>query len=74
METAVIVLIIILLTVCVLVVISGVSYGCYLHYIKWRERRRLEEAQAILHQNFVNTYNEMINEVWRCSNQNNRWW
>lgn len=54
--------------------IGGLCYLCYLQIMEWRERYRMRKVQKDIQKEFNNAYNAMLNEAWRCNNQNTRWW
>lgn len=60
--------------VLIVAVIGGLCYLCYLQAMEWRERYRMHKVQKDIQKEFNNAYNAMLDEAWRCSNQNNRWW
>lgn len=73
MSTSSIVLVMVVTTV-VILAIGFLGYLCYLLVMEWRERYRMHKVQKDIQKEFNNAYNAMLNEAWRCSNQNNRWW
>lgn len=73
MSTSSIMLVMVVTTV-VILAIGFLGYLCYLLVMEWRERYRMHKVQKDIQKEFNNAYNAMLNEAWRCSNQNNRWW
>lgn len=73
MSTSSIVLVMVV-TAVVILAIGFLGYLCYLQIGKWQEHRQMRQAQKDIQKELNNAYNAMLNEAWRCSNQNNRWW
>lgn len=73
MSTSSIVLVMVVTTV-VILAIGFLGYLCYLQIGKWQEHRRMRQAQKDIQKELNNAYNAMLNEAWRCNNQNTRWW
>lgn len=73
MNTSIAEFLISILGILIIMAIGGLCYICYLQIGKWQEHRRMHQVQKDIQKEFNNAYNAMVDEAWRC-NQNNRWW